>query len=911
MPRVPEYEPNVQLRPEFRQGIDIQATPEAFGAAVGRGMQGFAQGLENLGDAVTKVNALKDDATIKDLRTKWSADRDKLLYDPDTGYAHSAGKSAIDGQKEYERKLDALSRTYKANLTPEQQRLFDREIAPLDADARRVGLVHAGNETKKYVQETAVASADQFALDAIAAPSLTKRTEYLKRGVEELASLGEKVGWSPEKLMLEGRKYVSNAHVRIAERISENDPIAGLEYIVKQGDKVLPEDAGPTMRRLTDQAKSAVTADAGKARVPRAIASGSAADVIREFEGYRATPYWDVNAHRVGYGSDTVTQADGSVVRVAKGMKITRTDAERDLQRRIDTEFVPGIKKMVGAAKWAGLPSSAQAALASVAYNYGSLPFSVANAVVMGDLDAIADAVEGLKGHNGGVNAKRRTKEAAMIRSGVDRAATTPGTGGEEAGTGEGGNEPAGSAVQFSERTETLLSHLPVHLAAELRASADAGVKAATAAQAAAFKAERAAVTDGYKLRIADGDLSLTREEILSDARTDDGDKAALLNAYNEKNKSILATQAGVEAFQAGKLAIDPYDADGRKLVDGVFSTVSVSVPREQVGPTALEIIRQTGVAPGVVVNAARGDLASGKIASVAAAAEFAQRIIDVNPAALERREGGKEVADAAALFKHLTEIGLTPELAASRIIDMRDPEKRRERAALLDSKPIKDFIKSEAVEGNVRDIFDPGMMGFDPRLGATPAQSAAMVAEYGEVLKESLFDAAGDTGAAKALAADRFKRRYGVSAYALAADGSTNIVTRHPPELTYRPDARGSHAYLGEQAKAALAGQGITATAVYLQADLTTEQDVKAGKPPRYVLFYADADGVIEQFRHPFFASPPDVAGNLKSEIGKASQRRDMNRLMQEAARDREGVMDRFLDSNPLTGGLENLGAR
>lgn len=39
MVRVPDYEPNVQLRPAFRQGIDVQASPEAFGAGIGRGMQ--------------------------------------------------------------------------------------------------------------------------------------------------------------------------------------------------------------------------------------------------------------------------------------------------------------------------------------------------------------------------------------------------------------------------------------------------------------------------------------------------------------------------------------------------------------------------------------------------------------------------------------------------------------------------------------------------------------------------------------------------------------------------------------------------------------------------------------------------------------------------------------------------------
>ena len=32
-----------------------------------------------------------------------------------------------------------------------------------------------------------------------------------------------------------------------------------------------------------------------------------AEQIIAQFEGFRETPYWDVNAYRTGYGSDTIT----------------------------------------------------------------------------------------------------------------------------------------------------------------------------------------------------------------------------------------------------------------------------------------------------------------------------------------------------------------------------------------------------------------------------------------------------------------------------------------------------------------------------------------------------------------------------------------------------------------------------
>ena len=129
-----------------------------------------------------------------------------------------------------------------------------------------------------------------------------------------------------------------------------------------------------------------------------------ASGVIRHFEGYISRPKYDVNAYRVGYGSDTITRADGSVIKVKPGMMVTREDAERDLDRRVG-EFQAGIVKDVGPDKWAALSPNAKAALTSVAYNYGSLPGGVVNAIKSGDVQQIAESVGGLRGHNNGINA--------------------------------------------------------------------------------------------------------------------------------------------------------------------------------------------------------------------------------------------------------------------------------------------------------------------------------------------------------------------------------------------------------------------------------------------------------------------------------------------------------------------------
>lgn len=148
----------------------------------------------------------------------------------------------------------------------------------------------------------------------------------------------------------------------------------------------------------------------------------NALDLIRMFEGYRDTPYWDVNAYRTGYGSDTVTLADGRVVPVAKGMMTTREDAERDLSRRVTTEFIPRVIGAVGEDSYKRLTEGQKAALASIAYNYGSLPHGVAIAVRDGDMKGAEAAIRALSTHNNGINADRRAKEADIFAGGRDAA---------------------------------------------------------------------------------------------------------------------------------------------------------------------------------------------------------------------------------------------------------------------------------------------------------------------------------------------------------------------------------------------------------------------------------------------------------------------------------------------------------
>lgn len=150
----------------------------------------------------------------------------------------------------------------------------------------------------------------------------------------------------------------------------------------------------------------------------KGTALDQATGLLKKFEGFSDKAYWDVNAYRTGYGSDTITKADGTIVKVTKDTVVSRADAERDLARRTQ-EFANRARNNVSSSTWDKLPPNAQAALTSYAYNYGSLTKDVIAAAQAsaqsGDMNALANAVRNRQNNNNGVNAKRRNQEADYI----------------------------------------------------------------------------------------------------------------------------------------------------------------------------------------------------------------------------------------------------------------------------------------------------------------------------------------------------------------------------------------------------------------------------------------------------------------------------------------------------------------
>lgn len=142
-------------------------------------------------------------------------------------------------------------------------------------------------------------------------------------------------------------------------------------------------------------------------------------DFLASVEGFSEKAYWDVNAYRVGYGTDTVIDAKGDSSSVRRRTKITEADARSTLGANLDTTFRAELRTKFGADVYDALPSNVKIGLESLAYNAGSdlndKDGKLKEAILAGNFNKAADLISGQVGKDSDLYG-RRQKEAAFLR---------------------------------------------------------------------------------------------------------------------------------------------------------------------------------------------------------------------------------------------------------------------------------------------------------------------------------------------------------------------------------------------------------------------------------------------------------------------------------------------------------------
>lgn len=137
---------------------------------------------------------------------------------------------------------------------------------------------------------------------------------------------------------------------------------------------------------------------------------------IAHFEGFSSKAYWDVNAWRIGYGSDTRTKDQ---IKVKEGDIESVSDALANLAMRIP-QYEQIIIRQVTLESWDRLSQPVRMALLDFAYNYGSLTQTLAqNIQIKAPIATISAAVEARRVDDRGINSSRRIAEAGTILAAI------------------------------------------------------------------------------------------------------------------------------------------------------------------------------------------------------------------------------------------------------------------------------------------------------------------------------------------------------------------------------------------------------------------------------------------------------------------------------------------------------------
>lgn len=253
MPTVPTYQDTQQhiaLRPEYTEGFTVKADAEAFGSAIGKGMQGLATGMGTLGDAVVQVEQLDNANSAKDAQTNFANWQRGALYGKD-GFLTLTGRAAVEGRAAFEKLVEQKRAEFGKGLTPGAARSYEETSRAsmntlLDSTIR-----HTFDQRKAWFAETSANSIKSASAGAVAVYSdPAKVNAEIGKGVAEIEHQGHMQGWSKEKLDQERARFVSDTTKNVALRMANDSAIKAEQYVKDVGDRMLPADSTALQKSL-------------------------------------------------------------------------------------------------------------------------------------------------------------------------------------------------------------------------------------------------------------------------------------------------------------------------------------------------------------------------------------------------------------------------------------------------------------------------------------------------------------------------------------------------------------------------------------------------------------------------------------------------------------------------------------
>ena len=233
MVKVPVYQQDVSLRPILQQDLEIRAKPEAFGWDVGQGVANLGKGMQQASNTLIELQDLESTTETKTGQNKlmeWARNRQ---WGPG-GYMTLQGDAAIKGRSVFEQEVEAKRKEIMGTLSPRAQQKFNDSSMAYINPLFNQAIVHEGQERKKFINDTSVASQNNFANEALVNYSDPNRVNtFVAAGQLEIRKNSQLNGEPAEVTKMKEEAFVSNALKGVTLRLNQDSPLKAQEYYNK------------------------------------------------------------------------------------------------------------------------------------------------------------------------------------------------------------------------------------------------------------------------------------------------------------------------------------------------------------------------------------------------------------------------------------------------------------------------------------------------------------------------------------------------------------------------------------------------------------------------------------------------------------------------------------------------------
>lgn len=232
MATIPEYRRQIGLRAEDQQAISVSTSADTFGAGVGRAMQGAAEGVFKVAQAIDFKDQLTEDARSKEAFGAYRREQREALNAPDTGYLNQTGANGLGVQKPAEDRLRSLRETHAKGLSPRARKKYDDLVDGMQDQAHGQLLTHTSQESRNYIenqrQSTVAGYLEEAATNWNDQELFDKNLGLAMAEQDQLATLQ---GWDAATRKEGAEKLVSGAMKQRIVQAAAVDPLLAQEML--------------------------------------------------------------------------------------------------------------------------------------------------------------------------------------------------------------------------------------------------------------------------------------------------------------------------------------------------------------------------------------------------------------------------------------------------------------------------------------------------------------------------------------------------------------------------------------------------------------------------------------------------------------------------------------------------------